>query len=60
MMSLVKDFGYTKDLSILKWAIDNTKFDKNDPEDYGKLFWIKKCDGNLKIHANTFKILLTE
>ncbi|WP_332453543.1 hypothetical protein [Chryseobacterium aquaticum] len=55
--SLVKTFGYTQDLDLLKWVIERTKFDKNNPQDYGKLFWIKNCDGTLKLHANTFKIL---
>lgn len=57
MESLVKTFGYTEDSDLLKWVIERTKFDKNNPQDYGKLFWIKQCDGNLKIHANTFKML---
>lgn len=57
MESLVKTFGYTKDLDLLKWVIERTKFNKNDPQDYGKLFWTKQCDGSLKLHANTFKIL---
>ncbi len=57
MESLVKTFGYTQDPELLKWVIERTKFSKNDPQDYGKLFWIKQCDGSLKLHANTFKIL---
>ena len=57
MESLVKTFGYTQDLDLLKWVVEKTKFDKNNPQDYGKLFWIKQCDGTLKLHANTFKIL---
>ena len=57
MESLVKTFGYTQDWDLLKWVIERTKFDKNNPQDYGKLFWVKQCDGTLKIHSNTFKIL---
>lgn len=57
MESLVKNFGYTQDAELLKWVIEKTRFDKNDPSDYGKLFWIKKCDGSFKLHANTFKML---
>ncbi|PJJ67637.1 hypothetical protein [Chryseobacterium geocarposphaerae] len=57
MESLVKTFGYTQDPDLLKWVIERTKFNKNDPQDYGKLFWIKQCDGSLKLHANTFKVL---
>ncbi|MDP9957648.1 hypothetical protein J2X97_003317 [Epilithonimonas hungarica] len=59
MESLVKTFGYTEDSDLLKWIIERTKFDKNNPQDYGKLFWIKQCDGTLKLHANTFKVLQT-
>ena len=57
MESLVKTFGYTDDTDLLKWVIEKTKFDKNNPQDYGKLFWIKQCDRTLKLHANTFKML---
>lgn len=59
MESLVKTFGYTQDTELLKWVIERTKFDKNNPQDYGKLFWIKQCDGTLKLHTNTFKVLQT-
>jgi hypothetical protein len=57
MESLVKTFGYTEDSELLKWVVEKTKFNKNDPQDYGKLFWTKQCDGTLKLHANTFKVL---
>lgn len=57
MESLVKTFGYTQDLDLLKWVIERTRFNKNNQQDYGKLFWTKQCDGTLKIHANTFKML---
>ncbi|MFZ4929801.1 hypothetical protein [Chryseobacterium sp. Mn2064] len=56
MESLVKTFGYTQDPELLKWVIERTVFDKNDPSDYGKLFWIKDCDESVRLHANTFKI----
>ncbi|WP_330747281.1 hypothetical protein [Chryseobacterium sp. CP-77] len=57
MEALVKTFGYTQDIDLLKWVIERTKFDKKDPSDYGNLFWVKQCDETVKIHANTFKIL---
>ncbi|WP_238594281.1 hypothetical protein [Chryseobacterium indologenes] len=57
MDGLVKTFGYTQDIDLLKWVIERTKFNKNDPQDYGKLFWVKQCDETVKIHANTFKTL---
>ncbi|PIF47700.1 hypothetical protein CLU96_4769 [Chryseobacterium sp. 52] len=57
MENLVKTFGYTQDADLLKWVIEKTKFDKNDPSDYGKLFWTKDCDGSLRLHTNTFKLL---
>ncbi len=57
MEALVKTFGYTQDMDLLKWVIERAKFDKKDPSDYGKLFWVKQCDETVKIHANTFKIL---
>ncbi|WP_228411893.1 hypothetical protein [Chryseobacterium sp. KLBC 52] len=57
MESLVKTFGYTQDTELLKWVIERTKFDKKDPSDYGKLFWIKNCDESVRLHANTFKVL---
>lgn len=57
MESLVKTFGYTQDADLLKWVIERTKFDKKDPPDYGKLFWVKDCNEGIRIHANTFKEL---
>lgn len=57
MESLVKTFGYTEDAELLKWVIEKTKFDKNDPSDYGKIFWTKDCDENIRLHANTFKVM---
>lgn len=57
MESLVKTFGYTQDADLLKWVIERTKFDKKDPSDYGKLFWVKDCNEGIRIHANTFKEL---
>lgn len=57
MASLVKKFGYTQDLDLLEWVIKKTHYDKNYPEDYGSLFWVKNCDGTIKLHSNTFKVL---
>jgi hypothetical protein len=57
MERLVKIFGYTDDSELLKWVIEKTKFEKNNPSDYGKLFWARECDGNVILHANTFKLL---
>ena len=57
MEQLVKRFGYTQDLELLEWVIKKTHYDKNYPEDYGSLFWVKNCDGSIKLHSNTFKIL---
>ncbi|MCJ8153615.1 hypothetical protein MKJ01_07540 [Chryseobacterium sp. SSA4.19] len=57
MEKLVKTFGYTDDSELLKWVIQKTKFDKSNPSDYGKLFWTKDCDGNVRLHPNTFKLL---
>lgn len=57
MEKLVKTFGYTEDSELLKWVIEKTKFDKNNPSDYGKLFWTKECDGNVRLYVNTFKLL---
>ena len=57
MESLVKKFGYTGDKELLEWVIKKTHYNKNRPEDYGSLFWVKNCDGSIKIHSNTFKVL---
>ena len=57
MEQLVKRFGYTQDSELLEWVIKKTHYDKNYPEDYGSLFWVKNCDGSIKLHSNTFKIL---
>ena len=57
MEQLVKRFGYTQDFDLLEWVIKKTHYDKNYPEDYGSLFWVKNCDGSIKLHSNTFKIL---
>ncbi len=57
MEQLVKKFGYTQDLELLEWVIKKTHYDKNRPEDYGSLFWVKNCDSSIKLHSNTFKIL---
>lgn len=57
MSNLVKTFGYTKDIELLQWVIEKTNFDKNNPQIYGELFWIEQCDGTVRIHSNTFKVL---
>ena len=57
MDALVKTFGYTQDTDLLRWVVERSKFDKKDPSDYGKLFWIKDCDESVRLHANTFKVL---
>ena len=57
MEQLVKRFGYTQDFELLEWVIKKTHYDKNSPEDYGSLFWVKNCDGSIKLHSNTFKVL---
>ena len=57
MESLVKKFGWTNNEKLLYRVIAITPFDKTQPDDFGSLFWNKDCDGNLKIHANTFKLL---
>lgn len=57
MEGLVKTYGYTQDTDLLKWVIEKTKFDKNNPTDFGKLFWTKDCDGTARLHANTSKVL---
>lgn len=57
MENLVKTFGYTQDTDLLKWVIEKTNFDKNNPTDFGKLFWTKDCDGTARLHTNTFKVL---
>lgn len=57
MENLVKEFGYTNNTALLKWVIEKTKFDKNNASDYGKLFWTKNCSEDMRLHANTFKLL---
>ncbi|MFV0305273.1 MAG: hypothetical protein ACK5IC_07330, partial [Moheibacter sp.] len=57
MKSLVLTFGWTEDEKLLKWVIENNKFDKNNPLEFGKIFYTKRCDGTLKLHSNTFKYL---
>lgn len=58
MSELVKKIGYTEDEKLLEWAIKNTHYEKDNPQDYGRLFWTKNCKtGGVKIHLNTFKIL---
>ncbi|TWP26804.1 hypothetical protein ETU09_09595 [Apibacter muscae] len=64
MRSLVTTFGYTEDKKLLNWVIENTDLDlyslknkgKFNYEEFGSLFWTKKCNGVLKLHPNTFKL----
>ncbi|WP_188507271.1 hypothetical protein [Parapedobacter pyrenivorans] len=56
---LVKKFGWTANEKLLHWAVTQTRFNPSNPDDFGSLFWKKNCDGSLKIHANTFKLLQT-
>lgn len=57
MESLVLTFGWTADEQLLKWVMDNNKFDKRHPLAFGKMFYHKRCDGRLKLQANTFRYL---
>lgn len=57
MQSLVTTFGYYDDNELLKWVVENTKFDSNNPAELDKLFWNKKCDGTVKINLGVFPIL---
>lgn len=57
MKKLVLTFGWTEDEKLLKWVIENNQFDKNNPLEFGKMFYTKKCDGTLKLQPNTFKFL---
>ncbi|MGQ7856994.1 hypothetical protein ACUN24_22375 [Pedobacter sp. WC2501] len=57
MEGLVKTFGFTEDNELLRWVVQRTRFNKKDPLDYGKLFWIRECDEKARLHANTFKLL---
>nr|WP_315222342.1 hypothetical protein [uncultured Flavobacterium sp.] len=57
MQSLVTSFGYYEDKELLKWVVENTKFDRNNPNELDKIFWNKKCDGTAKLNLEIFPIL---
>lgn len=57
MESLVKVFGYTEDLELLKWVLERNNYNDNDPQEYGRTIWTKSCDGKLNIHSNTIGLL---
>ncbi len=59
MESLVKKFGWTANEKLLYWVVTETRFHPSNPDDFGSLFWKKNCDGSIKMHANTFKLLQT-
>ncbi|MBF7092076.1 hypothetical protein IUY40_11045 [Flavobacterium sp. ALJ2] len=57
MQSLVTTFGYYDDKELLKWVVENTKFDSNNPNQLDKIFWNKKCDGTVKLNLEIFPVL---
>ena len=57
MQSLVTTFGYYEDKELLKWVVENTKFDKDNPKDLDQIFWNKKCDGTVKLNLGIFPVL---
>ena len=57
MQSLVTTFGYYDDKELLKWVVENTKFDSNSPDELDKIFWNKKCDGTVKLNLEIFPVL---
>lgn len=57
MQSLVTIFGYYDDKELLKWVVENTKFDGNNPNQLDKIFWNKKCDGTAKLNLEIFPVL---
>ncbi|WP_129538603.1 hypothetical protein [Flavobacterium sp. 140616W15] len=57
MQSLVTTFGYYDDKELLKWVVENTKFDSNNPNELDKIFWNKKCDGTVKLNLEIFTVL---
>lgn len=59
MERLVKQFGWTADEDLLYAIIIQTRFKESNPDDFGKLFWKKNCNGSVTIHANTFRLLQT-
>lgn len=57
MEKLVTTFGYYDDKELLKWVVENTKFDKDNPQDLDKLFWNKKCSRTVKLNLEIFSVL---
>ncbi|CAM3888937.1 MULTISPECIES: hypothetical protein [Flavobacterium] len=57
MKSLVTKFGYYEDKELLKWVVENTTFDDDNPEALDQLLWNKKCDGTVKLNLEIFPIL---
>ncbi|MBP4136755.1 hypothetical protein [Flavobacterium geliluteum] len=57
MQSLVTTFGYYEDKELLKWVIENTKFDKRNPKDLDQIFWNKNCNGTVKLNLEIFPVL---
>lgn len=57
MQSLVTTFGYYHDKELLKWVVENTKFDSNNPNELDKIFWNKKCNGTAKLNLEIFPVL---
>lgn len=57
MQRLVTTFGYCDDKELLKWVVESTKFDNNNPDELDKIFWNKKCDGTVKLNLGIFPVL---
>jgi hypothetical protein len=57
MRNLVTTFGYYDDKELLKWVVENTKFDSNNPKELDKIFWNKKCDRTAKLNLEIFPVL---
>ena len=55
--SLYKTFGYSDDEELLKWIAKRAKFDQNNLDEFGKLFWTKQCDGTIKNQLAIYKAL---
>jgi hypothetical protein len=57
MEKLVTNFGYYDDKELVKWAVENTKFDSKNASELDKIFWNKKCDGTVKLNTEIYSIL---
>jgi hypothetical protein len=51
--SLVKTFGYVKDLDLLKWVLDRNLKD----EEFDKVLFTKTCDNKYVFHKEIFEIM---